>query len=700
MKTKFLIALLFLLNFSINSQIITKPMPPTTKPAPCPLNANAENGDFTNWVTYTNQATDPLIMNNFVQNFDPLRAGVHMNTGNSSNFQFGPYLPMITNGVDNYGNFAIPNEGTHCFRLGNNGIGADGAQADLMRFTFTVTDNNKIFRYRYAVVLEDPNDGTHTAGQKPSFAAYITKGAKISPVFNFNNLSDVVLYNNTKISATADVNDAFFKISPINNNVVYKDWQCVEYDLSAYVGQQVSFCVISKDCTVGGHFGYVYIDGLCTSMPVVASFNSLKDNYCAQEPVIFNSNATGESGYSVTVQEYPSGASFSQDFLNQPVPATIDIKQFFNSKGQSFICGKKYYVKLDVYGQCSGGASLGRIINIVCPTVNAGLDKIVCCPNLLSLEQMTLGENAQVGYNYNWTSIPNGVTSTNSTIIVNPNALTQSTGYIVTKTDALGCQAIDTVMVRLLPNFTMNINVVNSFCGNSATATLSNISCQESSTFISAFNINYYKDVKWYFVPANSTTETYLGSGQAINTPNQTGKLIARYITSCNNVSQFYNTVYYQYTKTPNLLSPSPFIDADHNVSVQSQANSWRIVETGANAPNIGFGPAYGGAVDFRLMVWDRYGQQITDYTKSRFGIVGDLKNGDIRWDAWFAGSPVTVNSYTYRLFLKYCDSDQWVPTPANWEFGSNPSPVSGQYIHYTLQDGDHFDAQPTFIKF
>ncbi|MBK6698311.1 MAG: hypothetical protein IPG55_00095 [Saprospiraceae bacterium] len=49
--------------------------------------------------------------------------------------------------------------------------------------------------------------------------------------------------------------------------VVYKDWSCVEIDLSDYVNQIVQIEFRNRDCTAGAHFGYTYLDNLCLKCP-------------------------------------------------------------------------------------------------------------------------------------------------------------------------------------------------------------------------------------------------------------------------------------------------------------------------------------------------------------------------------------------------------------------------------------------------
>jgi len=76
------------------------------------------------------------------------------------------------------------------------------------------------------------------------------------------------------------------------------------------------------------------------------------------------------------------------------------------------------------------------IVNVnTLPTANAGPDKIICAGGSVTL-------HASGGLNYIWS--PGG--STNSNISVSPSS---TTNYIVTVTDANGCQAQDTAKVTV-----------------------------------------------------------------------------------------------------------------------------------------------------------------------------------------------------------------------------------------------------------
>lgn len=99
------------------------------------------------------------------------------------------------------------------------------------------------------------------------------------------------------------------------------------------------------------------------------------------------------------------------------------------------------------------------------PTVNAGTDASVCLGNVAQI-----GENKQNGFNYQWSSIPSGFSSTLSKLSVNP---TVTTRYILRKADSLSnCLNRDTVDVTVIqPPVTTMGGLLTACEGNSMTYT-------------------------------------------------------------------------------------------------------------------------------------------------------------------------------------------------------------------------------------
>lgn len=177
------------------------------------------------------------------------------------------YYPRL----DKYGNFPTlcPYGGTHSIRLGND---QGGARAERVSYTFTVpvaaTQYNLVFYY--AVVLENP---THYPFQQPRFT-----------VKTFD-VTDSTYVNCTSFDFVASFDLPGFKISTLKakDSVFYKDWSPTTINLQGYAGKQIRLEFTTNDCTLGGHFGYAYLD--------------VKED--CSSPITGNAYCTGQNGVSL-----------------------------------------------------------------------------------------------------------------------------------------------------------------------------------------------------------------------------------------------------------------------------------------------------------------------------------------------------------------------------------------------------------------
>jgi hypothetical protein len=662
--TIILISCFFLSSYS---QIILPPPGEIPVPRyPCPTNGNAESGNFTNWTTYTGTAAAQLNPASFTNNFNSDRFGVHSNVGGYTSPTKN--IPMINNGVDRYGNFSLPSEGNFCFRMGNDAV---GSQAEIMKYTFTVTNSNKNFKMRYALVLED---GGHTGGTNPGAAIYMLKGNKIIP-----DVSDLGIFNATLKSFEADLDDPYWKRSA-TPNVVYRAWECVEYDLSAYVGQQVSFVAYVKDCVQGAHFGYMYLDGLCNGWPAIANLSLNDTEYCLNDEIIMNGSAsTGEDRYFVEVaevEEYgsytPNGLVINKWHIASEAPNNFNISQFVEANGGKLECGKIYEIKLAVQNNCAPWNSKSKRIRIKCPNLNLGPDIVRCCSSSSSTPPVltTLGPNPIAGNTYQWSSIPAGMNSTFSKITVAPST---NIAYILTMTEPDGCYNRDTILFRF-ENSSAYLDLSTSFdlCDSDPiiTANIGGFTCQPSLLFTNQFGEIDYGLINWYLInPSSPNNPVFLGTGKSVKAPNQDGKVRAVYNPVCG--AQIIKEIDIFYRPNGRDLIFANTVFPNSTIWKNQQLYIW---EFGPIAPlNNGEGPAY-DISDFRLKIWNRWGVNFRTITKATVGRQPDenVMQGDIRWDARDQyGDLVPTGTYAWTLEMKYCGSDVFVPVQipgGEWE--------------------------------
>lgn len=148
-----------------------------------------------------------------------------------------------------------PTGGNISARLGNP---INGAQAEGLSYTFTVTASSALFTYQYAVVFQDPG---HAPADQPRFATRVLDAS-----------GNVIPCTEYFVTAASNL-PGFQTCNSFATPVVYRNWTTVGVDLTAYIGQTVTVQFETGDCNLGGHYGYAYIDGLsCQPMEVTVLY--------------------------------------------------------------------------------------------------------------------------------------------------------------------------------------------------------------------------------------------------------------------------------------------------------------------------------------------------------------------------------------------------------------------------------------------
>lgn len=197
-------------------------------------NIGFETATFIGWTGYEGIFTNPKqtsVINPGTINQSNTRHTV-MSAGSYDPI-VGPDLPVTSPLGGNYG-----------VRLGN---GINGAQAEVLSYTYVVDSNTNMFNYYYAVVLED---GLHLAADQPFFETNV-----------FVDGSEVITCGYYQVSAAANVPG--FKPIPGRPFSSYKPWALASIPLINYMGRTVTIEFTTKDCSQGGHFGYGYVDAFC-----------------------------------------------------------------------------------------------------------------------------------------------------------------------------------------------------------------------------------------------------------------------------------------------------------------------------------------------------------------------------------------------------------------------------------------------------
>jgi gliding motility-associated-like protein len=147
-------------------------------------------------------------------------------------------IPMVAPGSEYSVRFGSINGGGSFFRLTK---------------SFTVNQENTLFQYKFAVILQDDATG-HASYQKPGFNVRI-----------FDNNGNNVICSFYDVQLQSGVTSQGFKKQGFFE---YRNWTTVAIDLRNYVGQNLTVEATVHGCTEKNHFGYAYFYANCLKSEV------------------------------------------------------------------------------------------------------------------------------------------------------------------------------------------------------------------------------------------------------------------------------------------------------------------------------------------------------------------------------------------------------------------------------------------------
>lgn len=366
--------------------------------------------------------------------------------------------------------FVSPTGGNYSARLGN---AINGAQAEGLNYTFTVSAVSALFTYQYAVVFQDPN---HAVGDQPRFETQIVTAA-----------GNVIPCTQYVVTAASNL-PGFQTCNNFATPVVYRNWTTVGVDLTAYIGQTVTAQFKTGDCNLGGHYGYAYIDGLtCQPMQLNVLYCVGQDSASLNAPIGFASylwsNGSTNDSTIVDPAQYPTITCTMTTFSGcvivlttnltpaDPVPAFTTSNNclglptsFINQSTSSFSPIVSY---LWDFGDNTTDNSANPnhiysapgtyIVTLLVTTLQGCTDTVshivIIYPNPIiqvNSPSICLGESvlltASGATAYSWT--PNtGLSSTSGSSVISTPIVT--TIYTVTGIDANGCIGVTTSTVTV-----------------------------------------------------------------------------------------------------------------------------------------------------------------------------------------------------------------------------------------------------------
>ncbi|MGA9638315.1 DUF7507 domain-containing protein [Flavobacterium sp.] len=213
--------------------------------------------------------------------------------------------------------------------------------------------------------------------------------------------------------------------------------------------------------------GYKYVNSTCTE---VTNQSVATDDYFINcKPVLTGASSvcTGDTGSVYSVPNI-SGHTYSWNVVGGIITAGTGTNSI------TVIWGAAGVGKVDITETISG-CSLTTTQNVTInplPVVSAGSPFTKSCTN--NIAGGTIGETAEAGHTYAWTSSPSGFTSSSANPFVNPTVTTIYT--VVKKNSTTGCTATANVTVTVsisTPSASITAQTnVNCFGGNNGSVTV------------------------------------------------------------------------------------------------------------------------------------------------------------------------------------------------------------------------------------
>ncbi len=230
--------------------------------AQCVPNIGFEQGNTTGWQCFTgsNNSGNPTITT------PGQVAGRHTVTPNGAGLT---YTPAFNGTQDPYSLLPVVcpyiGYGTKSLRLGNDNT---GGEAEMVRTTFAVNSSNASLIYRYAAVMENPQ---HTASDQPFLEFNVwDNGPMNNPYATPIKVTCSSILFQTP-SSSASLTQGWF-VSTTNSSVFCSRWIPVSVNLGSLNGHLVTIEFATADCSLGGHFGYAYVDLNCGAFSVVTGY--------------------------------------------------------------------------------------------------------------------------------------------------------------------------------------------------------------------------------------------------------------------------------------------------------------------------------------------------------------------------------------------------------------------------------------------
>lgn len=409
--------------------VIFPPVSPSA--GPCD-NAGFENGNFTNWQGATGKTNigswTPGIVN--AGNNSPVANTNSQHTLHTTP-GFDPNAINTTTGVAEIPYIAPNGSGVSC-RLGNSAV-LYGMEE--LRYQITVTPSNTSFTYQYAVVLQDPG---HSAGDQPSFNIKVLdqNGVQVPGSCGYYSVNATNAATDPTFFPFDDPATSFTTIDGY-----YKKWTTITIDLTSYISNTMTIVFETKDCNLGGHYGYAYIDAFCNQLQATVDFCPNDTALTLTAPIGFTSYQWYNNNVLIP------GATDDTLVIQNPVLGQSYNVTMLSASG----CGSSLTVTLGY----SNMSLLQGVTNVKCHGDNDGLAHVH-------------PSGASGPYTYSWVDAATGQIVNQTDSLLNASAGT----YYVTVWSKGGCSVTDTITITEPANPIDSLEINTVFCPGDPAITL------------------------------------------------------------------------------------------------------------------------------------------------------------------------------------------------------------------------------------
>ena len=476
--------------FAYSISLTLPPAEPVLTVQPSCTNIGFDNGNFTGWTGgYSYSVTTNLPGSStplFVPDVYNTTTVQHAITSGATTDPFAGF-PQVCPGL-----------GTNSARIGSiDNLAPSNLYPNrggsMIEQKFAVTSSNAMFTYHYAAVVQNAlskiplvsvvsgGDSLDASGAIVYLPNHANTGDSLAPhqtvqqpffkVELFDNNGNPLTCGNYLVVGGPGVPG--FTLVPGSTDIYYKNWTASFIDLTPYIGSNVKVRFSVADCSLGGHFAYAYIDGIC-------------------EPVIVNNPVSVCPNGSTTLTSSLTGVSYS--WTNNASPGIV-IGTAQSLTVSPTASSTTYKCVVTAASGCS--STLTFIVNVY-PTVIATATKTTVCAGNPGIITTTANP---AGGSFTWT---NGGSS--NTFTLSPAV---TTSYIGTYTDLNGCRdtAVAVINVNPLPIAPPTTPVT--YCQNQTTNSLTT-----SVTVTSGCTLN------WYTAPTggSSIALPFVSTGSASTT--------------------------------------------------------------------------------------------------------------------------------------------------------------------------------------